>query len=709
VGDAPATGGPAGERPALGVASGAEGGPGEGAGERTLLLVTADSGPVINGVLDEECWKSASTTADFVQFTPNEGMPATLPTRVLVTGTPSAICVGFRCDLGSRRAIARSFTRDFNLLGDDTFTLLLHDSGSTDCIHILGVNALGIRSDGQAIGAGLAQSFAWDPDWQAATREHEGYWEGEIRIPLRSLDAHGFRESLKVNFLRHDATLREVDVWSPTRGNLFDASIYGRLVRPPMIGIRSDSQGTIEQWLRLTPIGYAALRHTPESGSSGARWRGGGDLLFTTSGSLSGVLSYRPDFAEIEADPYTFSLSTDEIYLEEKRPFFLSAHDLFQQPLRTFYSRRIRDIRAAAGLRYRGSAGEGMAEVIRHAPGRTALVLRGQTVALGDATLGGTLTRWDAEDARETGWSADGRLTMAPGMHLVGQVAGLAADQPARLPDQPARLADQPAGLVADQAAGSTSAAYGAWHRKTANSSLEAGYEILGRRFRPVAGFVPYTNHQGGWCACSRTFHPRSGFRSIDLSANGGVFRALDGARDRESLALAADFLWRGGANLRFGWDPRTMFRLGETPFDNHGWEVEVAHAGSHLHRPRLSYRHARFYGGTLDTYSAGLVLTPGRTVRLSLYADRYDLSGHNRIGQRDTWLPGARAGWRPLGVLSLETAWQRDSGGRSSIWNTCLSYDGGAYRKVFLVYNRDGLGGTVRDLIMLKVSGAMW
>jgi Domain of unknown function (DUF5916) len=52
-----------------------------------------------------------------------------------------------------------------------------------------------------------------------------------------------------------------------------------------------------------------------------------------------------PDFATIEADREQVNLSRFEISLPEKRPFFLEGNELFRQRIRSFYTRRISDIR----------------------------------------------------------------------------------------------------------------------------------------------------------------------------------------------------------------------------------------------------------------------------------------------------------------------------------------------------------------------------
>ncbi|MBD3383354.1 hypothetical protein GF407_00380 [candidate division KSB1 bacterium] len=46
------------------------------------------------------------------------------------------------------------------------------------------------------------------------------------------------------------------------------------------------------------------------------------DLFYNPSQQLTLQLTANPDFAQIEADPYDFTISRYESYFQERRPFF---------------------------------------------------------------------------------------------------------------------------------------------------------------------------------------------------------------------------------------------------------------------------------------------------------------------------------------------------------------------------------------------------
>jgi len=77
-------------------------------------------------------------------------------------------------------------------------------------------------------------------------------------------------------------------------------------------------------------------------------WDAGLDARYAMTPEVSALATVNPDFATIEADQERINLTRFELSLPEKRPFFLEGAQLFGQRIRTFYSRRIPDIKGGA-------------------------------------------------------------------------------------------------------------------------------------------------------------------------------------------------------------------------------------------------------------------------------------------------------------------------------------------------------------------------
>ena len=100
----------------------------------------------------------------------------------------------------------------------------------------------------------------------------------------------------------------------------------------------------------------AAVPATPGSGGTIRAARAhlhrvlGLDVRYAVTPHLSAYGTVNPDFATIEADQELVNLTRFEVSLTEKRQFFLEGGELFNQRIRTFYSRRIADMEGGGKL-----------------------------------------------------------------------------------------------------------------------------------------------------------------------------------------------------------------------------------------------------------------------------------------------------------------------------------------------------------------------
>ena len=89
-----------------------------------------------------------------------------------------------------------------------------------------------------------------------------------------------------------------------------------------LIGIHPGQIG-----LHLEAYPVALTKYEKSSGSLHT----GLDLSWFPTSSSSLDLSVNPDFAQVEADPYRVNPSKCELYLSERRPFFVEGANLFNR------------------------------------------------------------------------------------------------------------------------------------------------------------------------------------------------------------------------------------------------------------------------------------------------------------------------------------------------------------------------------------------
>ncbi len=293
--------------------------------------------PRIDGTIDSTEWRAAARAHSFLQYAPRRGEPSNQQTQVFVTYDSTHVYVAFRV-FDAEEPTAQLTRRDASLFDDDAVIVMLDTYHDRQSGYYFMTNLLGTQADGRIADDGRTVDGSWDASWRSAARRTPDGWEAELAIPLVSVAFRaGEARSWGINFGRSRRRTLEQSFWAGPLDNAFRMSQAGRL-----------------EGLDLTPppkrhqfIVYGLTRaQEGESGHSDA----GLDARYAITPQMAFTGTVNPDFATIEADVEQVNLSRFEISLVEKRPFFLEGSELFRQRIRTFYTRRISDIRGGAKL-----------------------------------------------------------------------------------------------------------------------------------------------------------------------------------------------------------------------------------------------------------------------------------------------------------------------------------------------------------------------
>jgi hypothetical protein len=149
----------------------------------TSRLVTAK--PVIDGKLDDECWKQGTWAGNYHQYTPNEGAKPTFPTEMNIQYDDKNIYVAFRAFDKEPEKIHRFAGVRDELVGD-----------------VMGINfdsyrdyrtgfEFNLTAWGQKMDLVLFNPENWDFNWNAVYKGKTGMedsaWVAEFEIPLSQL------------------------------------------------------------------------------------------------------------------------------------------------------------------------------------------------------------------------------------------------------------------------------------------------------------------------------------------------------------------------------------------------------------------------------------------------------------------------------------------------------------------------------------------
>ncbi len=300
-----------------------------------IAPVRMESPPRIDGHLDDATWTRVPATAAFTQTFPHDGDAPSQPTRVQVGYDDDSVYLAIDCIQREPR-LARLTRRDRDA-GDDRVSIDLDTSHDRRSAFHFQVSAAGVLVDGLRYDD-TELSSEWDEIWQGEVAQTATGWSAELRIPLRILRLHHGIATWGFQIRRWIGTTGEIDQWTyAPRDAGGEVSRYGDL--GPFVGLQPRGH------IALVPFGLARLVRTdaavPSAYGEGGSVAAGLDLVWRPASNISVVGSVLPDFAQVEADQVVLNLTTTELELPEKRPFFLQGLDLFQTPIRLLYTRRI--------------------------------------------------------------------------------------------------------------------------------------------------------------------------------------------------------------------------------------------------------------------------------------------------------------------------------------------------------------------------------
>ena len=307
----------------------------------TTRLTTAK--PVIDGVLNDDCWQTGEWSGDFTQWIPKEGAKPTQDTKLKILYDDKNLYVALRGFDTEPSRISRKAGRRDELTGDVmgiTFDSY-HD-------HRTGFE-FSVTAAGQKVDLLLTNpmnaDFNWNAVWYVKTGLEDSAWVAEYEIPLSQL-----------RYSRDEEQVWGMHVWR-WLDRLSEESDWEvqSLTGPGMLYSFGELRGIkgLPKSRRIEIMPYAVgklktFEKVPGNpfADQGRDFLGnvGLDAKIGLSSNLTADLTVNPDFGQVESDPSVMNLTAFETFYEEKRPFFLEGKNIFNFDMGgddLFYSRRI--------------------------------------------------------------------------------------------------------------------------------------------------------------------------------------------------------------------------------------------------------------------------------------------------------------------------------------------------------------------------------
>lgn len=299
----------------------------------------------VDGSLEEPAWQEAQVAADFVQFEPSNGQPATERTEVRVAFTNEVLYIAVHAFASApAKVVAEEMQRDSQLFRDDSVIILLDTFHDRRNAYWFETNANGARTDALLTDEGRDFNVQWDGVWKSVGRRTADGWTAELAIPFSTLRFDPNNDTWGFNVRRLIRHKNEEVFWAsiPLDANLFRVSLAGTLT-----GIRGPEPGLN---LRLKPFAVGESTDVADDDESAEN---DGDIGLDVKWGLTRMLTldltYHTDFAEVEVDDQVTNLTRFSVFFPEKREFFLEGAGIFEfgfNPpgvpfLKPFFSRRI--------------------------------------------------------------------------------------------------------------------------------------------------------------------------------------------------------------------------------------------------------------------------------------------------------------------------------------------------------------------------------
>ena len=286
--------------------------------EFQLNIQPSTSPIVLDGILDEAVWKTATLAKDFIKKYPNNIGAPKQATEVLMTYDDKNIYFAFKV-FAKEEQIIKSLKRDVGYEGSDGIAISLDPAGQKTNGYIFTLTSKNVQSEDELTTETEEKlSYSWDTKWTSATKMYVGYWIGEIAIPLKSLRYNVKQQFWGINFLRGDLQNNEYSCWTrvPPIFKSYDLGYMGVLNWPT-----APPKSSLNKILLPYITGNTT---TDDENKKSLQNKGniGFDAKLTLSSSLNLDVTINPDFSQVEVDQQITNLTRFNIFLPEKRAFF---------------------------------------------------------------------------------------------------------------------------------------------------------------------------------------------------------------------------------------------------------------------------------------------------------------------------------------------------------------------------------------------------
>ncbi|MEY3501866.1 MAG: hypothetical protein RL308_3539 [Bacteroidota bacterium] len=302
--------------------------------KKILKTCPIQGGIIIDGVLDEQNWKTAEIANDFYMFAPDNGkhISQDKETLVKILYDNEAIYIGAILYDDEPNKILREITQRDDQGTSDNFGVFINGFNDGQQDFRFFCTASGTQMDCLATEVN-GEDFSWDAIWSSKTRIDECGWIVEMKIPYAALRfSNNKTQTWGVNFVRDIKRNNAIYSWTNIDNKIGNVIQQAGLLE----GIENVKTPTR---LFLMPYSSFYLNANGAQKTLGTL-KGGMDIKYGINDAFTLDAILIPDFGQTKYDDKILNLGPFEQQFNENRAFFTEGTDMFNKGS-LLYSRRI--------------------------------------------------------------------------------------------------------------------------------------------------------------------------------------------------------------------------------------------------------------------------------------------------------------------------------------------------------------------------------
>ena len=290
------------------------------ASRKSIEIVRTELQPEIDGVLDDEIWKTATVITDMHQFQPvDQGEPSERSVFYLAYSERYFYLAARLYDSDPSAISARQLVQGQNMQFDDAFEFILDTFNNGRTGYQFQVNPNGIRREG-VYDQPQNLNRDWTGIWLVESRIDDEGWTAEVAIPFNTLNFDPATDTWGFTVARTIARKQEEIAWSSFNRNI-NPTTTGQIT-----GIRNIRQGI---GLDIIPSIAMAASENHLTDTTADRFDPSLNVFYKITPNLTGAVTFNTDFSATEVDNRQVNLTRFSLFFPEKRDFFLQDVDIF--------------------------------------------------------------------------------------------------------------------------------------------------------------------------------------------------------------------------------------------------------------------------------------------------------------------------------------------------------------------------------------------